>query len=74
VGASAGFGNGYSITVGEQARFNGTLPPLPDDISTPEDEYTAHAYGLRPYVYVQDYETADGNEVGYYVQTYTVEK
>jgi hypothetical protein len=74
VGASAGFGNGYSITVGEQARFNGTLPPLPDDISTPEDEYTAHAYGLRPYVYVQDYETADGNEVGYYVQTYTVEE
>jgi len=74
VGASAGFGSGYSITVGEEARFNGTLPPLPDDPSTPEDEYSAHAYGLMPYVYVQDYETADGNEVGYYVQTYTVEE
>lgn len=71
---SIGWGSGYSITVGEEARFNGTIPPLPDDPSTPEDEYVSHAYGLRPYVYIQDYETADGEQVGFYVQTYTVEQ
>lgn len=73
VGVSGGFGSGYSITVGEEANFNGTLPPLPDDPATPEDEYTAHSYGIRPYVYLQDYETEDGAEAAFYVQTYTVE-
>jgi len=74
VGVSAGFGSGYSIRVGQEARFSGTLPPLPDNPSTPEDEYSAHSYGLKPYVYVQDYKTGDGAEASYYVQTYTVEQ
>ena len=47
---------------------------LPDNPSTPEDEYSAHSYGLKPYVYVQDYKTGDGAEASYYVQTYTVEQ
>ena len=74
MGVSAGWGSGYSLTVGKEARFSGTLPPLPDDPGTPEDEYTSHTYGLRPYVYIQDYETADGSDAAFYVQTYTVEK
>jgi hypothetical protein len=65
MGVSAGWGSGYSLTVGKEARFSGTLPPLPDDPSTPEDEYTSHTYGLRPYVYIQDYETADGSDAEY---------
>ncbi|MEC7241072.1 MAG: VCBS repeat-containing protein [Myxococcota bacterium] len=74
LGVSGGFGKGYSLMVGEEANFNGTLPPLPDNSATPEDEYAAHAYGIRPYVYRQAYETADGGEAAFYVQTYTVEQ
>jgi hypothetical protein len=71
VGASYGWGQGYSLMVGESAFFNGTIPPLPDDLDTPEDEYSRYAYQVTPYLYVQDYEDAGGNDASYYVMTYT---
>jgi hypothetical protein len=71
VGASYGWGEGYSLSVGESAFFSGSLPPLPDDLDTPEDEYERHAYQVTPYVYLQDYEDSAGNEASYYVMTYT---
>lgn len=73
VNASYGWGTGYTLSVGESALFVGSLPPLPDDMSTPEDEYGEYAYAMTPYVYLQDYVDAQGNESFVYVQTYTVE-
>ena len=71
VGASYGWGQGYSLRVGESASFSGAIPALPDDLNTPEDEYQRYAYQVTPYVYTQPYTTGDGNEASYYVMTYT---
>ena len=67
-----GWGNGYSLKVGSAAQFIGSLPPLPDDPSTPEDEYAAYGYSVTPWVYQHSYEDADGNEGAYWVMTYSV--
>ena len=74
VGASlgVGWGQGYSVTVGEDAFFGGSLPPLPDDPNTPEDEYQQHAYTTLPYVYREHYTDANGNDAAYYVVSYAV--
>ena len=71
VGTSYGWGQGYSVSVGESAFFSGSIPSMPDNLNTPEDEYQRYAYQTTPYIYMQDYEDADGNEAGYYVMTYT---
>ena len=59
VGASYGWGQGYSLRVGESASFSGAIPALPDDLNTPEDEYQRYAYQVTPYVYTQPYTTDD---------------
>jgi hypothetical protein len=74
VSASYGWGEGYSLTVGQSAMFNGTLAPIPDDPSTPEDEYAQNRYSVTPYIYLQDYKTADGEDAAFYVMTYTAEQ
>ena len=73
VNGSYGWGRGYSITVGESALFAGSLPPVPDNMNTPEDEYAEYAYAMTPYVYLHEYTDANGNDSFVYVQTYTVE-
>ncbi len=68
----AGWGKGYSLTVGEGAFFAGSLPPLPDNPDTPEDEYLEHAYTTLPFVYREHYTDAEGNDAAYYVISYAV--
>ena len=70
-GASIGWGEGYSLKTGSQATFAGSIPTLQDNPDTPEDEYATYAYTVTPYVYVEHYETEDGGDGAYYVQTYT---
>lgn len=82
VGMNAGFGalgaeidtdvntgttQGYSISVGNEAVFAGWAPPIPDNPSTPEDEYMQHRYTFMPYVY-----RAHWGNSGYYVLDYAV--
>ena len=73
-GTSYGWGQSYSLTVGTNAMFNGTLPAIPDDPSTPEDEYANNRYATTPYVYLHSYTDSGGNEAAFYVMTYTVER
>lgn len=82
VGMNAGFGvlgasidtdvnvgvtQGYSISVGNEAIFAGSAPALPDNPSTPEDEYTLHRYSYMPYVYREHW-----GKSGFYVLNYVV--
>lgn len=69
---AAGFGSGYALTIGREALFGGAVPPLPDQPSTPEDEYEANAYAFQPLVYRERYTNAAGEEAGYYVLSYSV--
>lgn len=71
-GVSAGWGKGYSLDVGSSALFSGSIPPIPDRTGTPEDEYAANRYTVRPWVYRQSYEDALGNQGAYWVMTYSV--
>ena len=74
VGVDYGWGQGYSLSVGQSASFSGSVPSMPDNLDTPEDEYARYAYQVTPYVYAQDYVDGDGNEAGYYVMTYTAKQ
>lgn len=69
---SYGFGESYSLAVGESAFFSGSIPMLPDNPETPEDEYLTYGYGTQPYVYRQHYTDAEGNDAAFYVMSYTV--
>ncbi len=75
---SAGLGGGrtesesYSVGVGKSASFAGYVPPVRNDVKTPEDEHALHGYGFAPIVYRDRYKTPQGIEGGYYVVTYTV--
>ena len=67
-----GWGKGYGVRVGEDAFFSGTLPAIPDNPDTPEDEYLEYAYTTLPYVYREHYTDAEGNDAAYYVVSYAV--
>jgi hypothetical protein len=70
---SAGWGKGYSLTLGETARFSGGIPPLRDDPETEHDEYVENFYRVAPVIYMQDYTDNKGNTSAFYVQTYAVD-
>jgi hypothetical protein len=74
VGVSAGtsFGSSYSVSVGREAVFGGDVPAVPDDPSTPEDEYELYRYTFSPWVYRRHYTDVAGNDAAYYVLGYTV--
>ncbi len=72
-GTSMGWGSGYSLSVGSEATFSGGLPPIPDQSDTPEDEYGAYAYRVKPVIYIQEYTDGNGEDAAFYVQTYSVE-
>jgi hypothetical protein len=67
-----GWGQGYKVSVGDSAFFGGSLPPLPDNPDTPEDEYLEHAYTSMPFVYREHYIDANGEDAGYYVVSHAV--
>ena len=71
--ASLGVSAGYSVTVGKDTLFSGSIPPVPDDPSTPEDEYEVHRYSFTPSVYRHHYVNPATQEPGaYYVMYYAV--
>lgn len=67
-----GLGSGYAVTIGSSAFFSGSVPPMPDDPDTPEDEYQTYAFSFSPVVYREPYTTASGQEASYYVLNYIV--
>ncbi len=69
-----GTAEAYTVSVGKSATFGGWVPPIRNDVKTPEDEHELHGYGFAPIVYRDRYKTAQGVEGGYYVVTYTVSK
>ena len=66
------WGKGYGVEVGELAFFAGSMPPIPDDPDTPEDEYLEFSYATLPFVYREHYQGAEGEDAGYYVVSYAV--
>ena len=75
-GASLGasWGKGYGVSVGESAFFSGSIPAVPDDPTTPEDEYLEFSYATLPFVYREHYTDAEGNDAGYYVISYAAKR
>ena len=71
-GLGGNWGEAHSIRVGEAGLFGGTVPPVPDDPDTPEDEYLEYAYSFAPYVYREHYTDADGDDAAYYVMSFAV--
>lgn len=73
-GATVGQGRGqaYSLTVGSNALFLGSVPPVPDVPETPEDEHADHAYAFSPVVYREHYDRGDGQDAGYFVVSHVV--
>ena len=74
VGASVteGWSQGYSLTIGSDAVFYGGIPPMPDRLSTPEDEYAGNRYSTTPWIYVDHWTDESGNEASFMVMTYSV--
>jgi hypothetical protein len=73
-GTDVGIGttSSYSLTVGQEVLFGGSVPALADDPQTPEDEYLENAYSFAAYVYKEHYEGPDGDDRSYYVLDYAV--
>jgi hypothetical protein len=67
-----GWGQGYRVRVGDNAFFGGSLPPLPDNPNTPEDEYLQFAYTSMPFVYREHYTDPNGEDAAYYVVSHAV--
>jgi hypothetical protein len=67
-------GSSYSVTVGKDVSFSGSVPPLPDNPNTPADEYKQFGFSFKPVVYRQHYTDGDGNDAAFYVITYVVQK
>ena len=72
-GVTAGWGAGYSLTLGETALFSGGIPPFVDDPTTDADEYVDNFYRVAPVVYRQSYTDDQGNETGFFVATYAID-
>jgi hypothetical protein len=68
----AGWGEGYSVSVGSEFFFGGGVPPIPDDPNTPEDEYAEYRFGFSPVVYRKHYADSEGNDAAMYVLDYSV--
>jgi hypothetical protein len=72
VGVTETWGSSYGLSVGQAALFWGSLPPLPDNLSTPEDEYALNRHTVTPWMYQESWEDEDGNPAKYWVVTYEV--
>lgn len=69
VGGSTG--ESYSVAIGRDAYFSGSVPPIRNDVRTPEDENALYSYGFTPIVYRDHYKTKTGTG-GLFVVTYSV--
>ena len=73
-GVSYGWGEGYSLRMGESAMFSGKVSAVQDNPSTPEDEYELYTFRFAPIVYRQWYTTPGGDDAALYVMTYAAER
>ncbi len=74
IGAEYGWGEGYSLSLGRSALFAGSVKAVPDDPSTPEDEYDLYTYRFSPLVYREWYKNANGDDAAFYVMSYVAER
>ena len=74
MGAEYGWGEGYSIRLGESAMFSGKVAAVPDNPSTPEDEYNMYSFRFAPVVYRHWYTNPEGDDAALYVMTYAAER
>lgn len=70
--ANTSISSGYEVRVGDEFIFAGSVPAVPDNPDTPEDEFELWRYAYSPYVYREHYVDKAGEDAGYYVLNYTV--
>jgi hypothetical protein len=58
-------GTSYSVALGEEIYFGGSVPPIKDDLA-------ANGYSFAPIVYRSHFTDSSGAPGGYYVVTYSV--
>ena len=68
-----GWGQSYAVSIGSESLFGGSVPPIPNNPATPEDEYAAYAYAFSPVVYREHYTDAGGNDASFYVLSFAVD-
>lgn len=68
------FLKGYSVSVSQSSTFSGTVPPLRNDPTTPEDELKLHGYSFTPLLYRQHYKDGAGRDGAFMVLSYAVGK
>ncbi|MEN0068141.1 MAG: VCBS repeat-containing protein, partial [Myxococcota bacterium] len=73
-GADWGWTDGYSVGVSEGAFFRGGTPPIPDDPSTPEDEFAVNKFRYQPWVYLQAWTNPFDEPASIVVLTYSVQR
>ena len=54
--------------------FSGRVAAVPDNPSTPEDEYNLYAFRFAPVVYRHWYTNPMGDEAALFVMTYAAER
>lgn len=64
--------DGYHVDLAKSTTFSGSVPPLRDNPSTPEDEFAINSYSFTPVVYSEHYMTPQKKDATYWVVTYTV--
>ena len=74
LGAEYGWGEGYRLSLGTAAMFSGRVSAVPDNPSTPEDEYNLYAFRFAPVVYRHWYTNPLGDEAALFVMTYAAER
>ena len=65
---------GYGLSVSETSTFSGTVPPLRNDPTSPEDELKLYGYSFTPILYRQRYLDGAGKEGAFFVLSYAVGK
>jgi len=70
--ATVGLGNSSTISIDQTTSFRGSVPPMPDDPTTPEDEYATYAYSFMPTVYRHHYTTPSGESAAFYALSFHI--
>ena len=74
MGAEYGWGEGYKLSLGTAAMFSGKVSAVPDNPSTPEDEYNLYAFRFAPVVYRHWYTNPVGEDAALFVMTYAADR
>ena len=74
MGAEYGWGESYRLSLGTAAMFSGRVAAVPDNPSTPEDEYNLYAFRFAPVVYRHWYTNPMGDDAALFVMTYAAER